>query len=233
MCNASFDSTTSALVRRQRRLLCRHQIAAAAALILAASAEAQLPSTPILQNAWASSGTVGAIDIGGGTDGTSYAGAVSFGASRLQISGGLGYQTRTGMRARTGYGVRAAMLFGGANSTLGFGAFAGIGGGNTSSTATDSATSTTQIPLGVAVGWRKAFGETHGLSVYADPAYVMYSGGSKSGGLFRLGLGADVGITSSLGATVGAELGATRARGIGGPSGVLFGAGLSYAFGRR
>lgn len=201
--------------------------------MLAVSAEAQLPSTPILQNAWASSGTVGAIDIGGGSDGTSYAGAVSFGASRFQFSGGLGYQTRNGMGSRTGYGARAAMLFGGANGAFGFGAFAGIGGGNGSNTAADSVTSTTQIPLGVALGWRKAFGETHGVSVYADPAYVMYSGGSKSGGLFRLGLGADYGITSSLGATVGAELGATRARGLGGPSGVLFGAGVSYAFGRR
>lgn len=192
-----------------------------------------MPSAPILQNVWASHGLVGAIDFGSGGDGSVYAGAISFTASRLQISGGLGYQSRTGLKSRGVYGVRAAIPFGGASSTFGFGAFAGIGGGNTSSTAVDSAANKTEIPLGVAVGWRKAFGGTHGLSLYADPAYVLYSGGSKSGGLFRAGLGADFGITSSLGATVGVELGATRPRGVGGPSGVLYGAGVSYAFGKR
>ena len=211
--------------------MCR--IGTTAALALAASAEAQMPNAPLLQNAWATSGTVGAVDIGGGTDGTAYAGAISFGASRFQLSGGLAYQTRNGFGARTGYGLRGAMLFGGANSTFGFGAFAGFGGGNTSRSGADSAASSTQIPIGAALGWRKAFGGAHGVSVYADPAYVLYSGGSKSGGLFRVGLGADFGISSALGATVGAELGATRARGLGGPSGVLYGAGVSYAFGRR
>lgn len=209
------------------------RISAAATVVVAVSADAQMPSAPILQNVWATRGVAGAVNVGGGSDGSVYAGAVSFSASRLQLSGGIGYETRTGMSSRAVYGVRAAMPFGGASSAFGFGAFAGIGGGPTSSTAADSAANTTEIPLGVAVGWRKPFGATHGVSVYADPAYVLYSGGSKSGGLFRVGLGADFGVTSSLGVTVGAELGGTRARGVGGPSGVLYGAGVSYAFGRR
>jgi hypothetical protein len=200
---------------------------------VAAGAGAQMPSAPILQNVCSSRGLVGAVDFGGGSDGSVYAGAISFAAARLQISGGIGYQNRTGLKGRGVYGVRAAIPFGGASSTFGFGAFAGIGGGNASSTGADSAANKTEVPLGVAIGWRRAFGGTHGISLYADPAYVLYSGGSKSGGLFRAGLGADIGITSSLGATVGAELGATRARGVGGPSGVLYGAGVSYAFGKR
>jgi len=233
MYDASFDGQTDGLSPRERGLLWMLRLAAIAAVVVAASAGGQLPSAPILQNVWANHGLVGALDFGGGSDGSVYAGAISFTAARLQISGGLGYQTRTDMKSRTVYGVRAAMPFGGASSSFGFGAFAGIGGGNTSTTGADSAANTTQVPLGVAVGWRKAFGGTHGISLYADPAYVLYSGGSKSGGLFRVGLGADIGITSSLGATIGAELGATRARGVGGPSGVLYGAGVSYAFGKR
>lgn len=232
MYDASFDDRNG-MSRSERGLLWTLRLAAAAAVILAASANAQMPSAPVLQNAWSAPGAVGAVNISGGADGTAYAGAVSFGASRFQFSGGIGYQSRTDMPARSGYGLRAAMLFGGANSAFGVGAFAGVGGGNTSSTGADSVANKTEIPLGVALGWRKAFGGTHGVSLYADPAYVLYSGGAKSGGLFRVGLGADFGITSSIGATIGAEFGATRPRGVGGPSGILYGGGISYAFGRR
>jgi hypothetical protein len=85
----------------------------------------------------------------------------------------------------------------------------------------------------VAIGWRRAIGGSHGLSVYATPNYVFFSGGSKTGGLFRAGIGADVGITGSLGVTGGAEFGGTRGRAVGGPSGVLYGVGVSYAFRRQ
>jgi hypothetical protein len=65
------------------------------------------------------------------------------------------------------------------------------------------------------------------------PAYVLFSGGTKGGGLFRAALGGDVGITSSLGATLGIEFGGKRPRGLGGPTGSLYGFGLSYALGHR
>ena len=233
MDDLSFDTDAGGATRRQRWLLRAVRIAAGSVLIVAPFANAQMPSAPILQNVWATHGLVGAVNVGGGSDATVYAAAVSFAASRLQFSGGLGYQTRTGMSSRTVYGIRAAMPLGGVNSAVGFGAFAGIGGGPTSRTAADSAASTTEVPLGVSVGWRKAFRGARGASLYASPAYVLFSGGSKSGGLFRVGAGADVGITNALGATLGAELGGTRARGIGGPSGVLYGVGVSYAFGKR
>jgi hypothetical protein len=236
MYDASFDHENSGLSRRDRNWLWVIRLSAAVAVILAASAEAQMPDAPVLQNAWASPGMVGAINIGGGSGGTVYAGAVSFAAgSRLQLSGGLGYQTRTGARARTVYGLRAAVPFGGATSAFGFAAFAGVGGGSGTGSggAVDSLASTTQVPIGASLAWRRGFSKMRGVSVYASPSYVLYSGGSKSGGLVRLGLGADLGLTNTTGVTVGAELGQTRPRGVGGPSGVLFGLGVSYAFGRR
>jgi hypothetical protein len=78
-----------------------------------------------------------------------------------------------------------------------------------------------------------AVGASHGVSVYGAPAYVLFSGGSKNQGLFRASIGADLGLTRALGATVGVEFGATRPRGIGGPSGTLYGVGVSYALGHR
>jgi hypothetical protein len=235
MYDASFDTENSGLSTSARRWLWMIRAAAVAALFLATSAGGQMPDAPVLQNAWSTPGLVGAVDVGGGSGGTAYAGALSFTAgARLQFSGGIGYQTRTGMSARTVYGVRAAMPFGGPTSSFGIAPFAGVGGGSSAqSVAADSVVSTTQVPIGLALGWRRAIGATHGVSLYTSPSYVLYSGGSKSGGLVRIGLGADVGLTNNMGITVGTELGQTRPRGVGGPSGVLFGLGVSYAFGRR
>jgi hypothetical protein len=226
MYDASFDRS---------RFIWAIRIAAIAAVVYAASADAQMPGMPVLQNAWASPGLVGALDIGGGSDGTTYAGAIGWtpGSGRFQLSAGIGARSVTGSGSRTAYGARLALPFGGASSTFGFAAFAGLGGSSGGTKTTDSTASTTQIPLGAAIGWRRGIGSNHGISVYADPSYVLYSGGSKSGGLFRAAIGADVGVTSSLGATVGVDFGGTRARGFGGPSGTQYGLGVSYAFGKR
>lgn len=202
------------------------------ATLVATSLGAQMPGAPILQNAWASPGVVGAIDYGGGK-GSVYAGALAWASAtaRFQLSGGFGVRSQSGVGSNSVYGVRAAMPFGGAASPIGFGAFAGVGGGKTNKA--DSTASDTQVPVGVAVGWRRAVGASHGFSVYASPAYVFLTGGSKSGRVFRTGLGVDLGITKALGATVGAEVGAKRAAGLGGPTGTLWGVGVSYAFGKR
>ena len=211
----------------------------------------QIPGAPVLQNVWATPGIVGALDIGTGSGGSVYAAAGSWtpGSGRFELSGGVGFQKVGGNAGSRGvYGVRAAIPFGRASSTFGFGAFAGIGGGpgkivSTQDTAftpggplvttVDSATSTLQIPVGVAVGWRRAIGGTHGVSLYASPSYTFFSGGGGgSGGLIRVAIGADFGITSKLGATAGVEFGAKRERGFGGPTGSLLGLGLSYAFSR-
>jgi hypothetical protein len=210
-----------------------------AGLAVAAGAsisQAQLPGVPVLQNAWATPGIVGALDIGGGSDGSVYAAAGSWtpGSGRFQVSGGAGFQSRIGEGSRGVYGARVAIPLGGASSTFGFGAFAGIGGGSGGKTTVpDSAASTLEIPIGAAIGWRHAIGASHGVSVYATPSYVYFSGGSKNKGLIRTAFGADIGVTRSIGATVGVEFGQTRARGLGGPSGSLYGLGVSYALGHR
>jgi hypothetical protein len=200
-------------------------------------AGAQLPGAPVLQNAWATPGIVGAINIGGGSDGTVYAAAASWtpASGRFEISGGAGSLSRTGAGSRGVYGIRLAMpVMGGPTSSFGIAAFAGAGGGGgTRSGPSDSTASTTQIPVGAALAWRRAIGATHGFSVYASPSYTFLSGGSKTGGLVRAAIGADVGITASIGVTGGIEFGQTRARALGGPSGTLYGLGVAYAFGHR
>ena len=218
----------------------------------------QIPGAPVLQNAWATPGIVGAIDVGGGSGASVYAAAASWapGSGRFQLSGGGGIETGSGTKSRGVYGLRVAMPLGGASSTFGFAAFAGVGGGpsrvtsfttcpagfpcpvcptgpSTCPSVTDSVTSTAEVPVGVAAGWRHAIGATHGVSLYATPSYVFFSGGTKGRGLFRAALGGDVGITSSLGATLGIEFGGKRPHGLGGPTGSLYGFGLSYALGHR
>jgi hypothetical protein len=204
--------------------------------ISASVARAQLPGVPVLQNAWATPGIVGALDIGGGSDGSVYAAAGSWTpvSGRFQVSGGAGFESRSGASSRGVYGARVAIPLGGASSTFGFGAFGGIGGGSGGKTAAaDSTASTLEIPIGAAIGWRHTVGASHGVSVYATPSYVYFSGGSQNKGLIRTAFGADIGVTRSIGATVGVEFGQTRARGLGGPSGSLYGLGLSYALGQR
>jgi len=234
MYDASFDAGGA------RPWLWAIRIVAVLAVILASSALGQMPGAPVLQNAWATPGMVGALDIAGGSGGSVYAAAVSWtpGAGRFEVSGGVGYGTQTGARSSGVYGARVAVPFGGASSAIGFAAFAGIGGGGgsrlTSGPQLDSLSSTTEVPIGAAIGWRHAIGAAHGLSVFATPAYVFRSGGNGGNkGLARVGIGADFGITNALGVTVGGDLGQTRPRGFGGPSGALFGVGASYAFGRR
>jgi hypothetical protein len=218
-------------------------IAVVAIGVMASSAGAQIPGAPVLQNAWATSGIVGAVNYGGSSGQNVIAGAASWspGSARFQISGGAGYETQTDFDGRAVYGARVAMPFGGKSSSFGFAAFAGIGGGaarKTKSSATNPSTSdtiasTTQVPLGAAIGYRRAIGSNHGISIYATPSYVLYSGGLKTNGLFRGAIGADVGITRSIGATVGVDFGGTRAKELGGPSTAQYGVGVSYAFGKR
>lgn len=216
--------------------------------VLTDSAGAQMPGAPVLQNAWATSGIVGALNYAGSSGQSVFGAAAGWspGSARFQISGGVGYQNRTDFDGRAVYGARVAIPFRGPTSTLGFAAFAGVGGGpagkhtvklppafDTEITITDTASSTVQVPLGVAIGYRRAFGSNHGISLYATPAWVIYSGGTKTDGLFRAAIGADVGITRSIGATVGVDFGATRAKELGGPSSARYGIGVSYALGKR
>lgn len=262
MYDASFDDQRAAISSRDRRWLWAVRLASIAAVLYAVNADAQIPGLPVLQNAWATAGMNAALDIGGG-DGSVYAGALSWtpAGGHFEVSGGAGYRSRTGAKGAPVYGLRAAIPFGSASGSFGFAAFAGIGGGGSSTTHTaapcllgvtpgcvpvvgagltdtgtvtvDSTSNSLEIPIGVGIGWRRAIGGAHGVSVYATPSYVFFTGGSKSGGLIRAALAADVGITPAIGATLGVEFGGKRPRGAGGPSGVLYGLGVSYAFGHR
>jgi len=259
MYDTSFDNSESRSA--DQAVLWGFRIAALAATIAAASADAQLPGAPLLQNGWATPGMVGAVNVAGGPGGTVYAGALSWtpAAGRVQVIGGAGIQSGPGLGSGGAYGLRVAAPLGGMSSAFGFAAFAGVGGGGTRTrtvsvpcasapqrpaacagvtdpnvvVAVDSTSSSVEVPVGAAIGWRRPIGNTRGISFYATPSYVFLSGGTRTGGLLRAGIGADVGITGSMGVTAGIELGATRPRALGGPSGTLFGVGLSYAFGRR
>lgn len=198
---------------------------------------AQLPGTPVLQNAWASPGIVVALDIGGGSGtsrGSTYAGAAAWAPSsgRFQLSGGAGMQTFSGSASRAVYGARAAVpvtqMMGG---NLGVAAFVGIGGG--ASTAGDSLRATSVIPAGIAIGYRRSVGAGgKGFSIYADPHYQYQSGPKNKKGYVRVGAGVDAGITPRFGLTVGLESGATAAAGSVGPRGMLFGIGASMKLGQ-
>lgn len=217
-------------------LLERGAVAAISLVTLgAAVATAQMPGAPVLQNAWVTPGVVGAINFASGADGTVIAAAASWSATsgRFGLSGGFGSRRVTSIGSRSVYGVRLAIPFGGQASTLGFAVFAGAGGTGGGGTASDSTQSKSEVPVGASVGWRKALGASHGLSIYASPSYVFLSGGTKSGGLVRGAVGVDVGLTKAMGLTAGADFGQTRSRAIGGPSGAVFGVGLAYAFGHR
>jgi hypothetical protein len=192
---------------------------------------AQLPGAPVLQNAWATPGMVVALDIAGGSagSGSTYAGAIGWtpGNGRFQFSGGAGMQTGAGTSSRGVFGARVAMpitqMMAG---NLGIAGFVGVGGGAGGSK--DSTRITSVVPVGVAVGYRRAIGGAgRGFSVFADPDYQFQSASKTKKGFFRVGVGVDAGITSRFGVTLGLESGATAAKGLAGPHGTTYGLGVS------
>jgi len=217
-----------------RRWLWAFRLAAIAAVVLAASSEGQIPGTPTLQNAWAAPGGVAAFDFGGGPEGQTYAVALSYAPSsaKVLLAGGYGWRNGSGTSQNGVYGLRLAFPFGSATGSFGFAAFAGVGGGPQLTTR-DTLSSTTQVPIGLSVGWRRFFGGSQGFSIYATPNYVFYSGGMENGNLMRVGIGSDIAISPAIGITLGVDLGGTRRAALGGPSGVLYGVGVSYVFKRR
>ena len=240
MFDSCFDNAHGEIPRTGRGVLWLLGIAAGALTVMAGSAGGQLPGAPVLQNAWAMPGMAAAFNMGGGGGGSVYAGAGSWtpNSGRFQLSGGVGSQTRSGIGTGLAYGFRAAVPLVGPDASVGFGAFAGIGGtsatnqsGDTTAADSIASAATTRIPVGVAIGWRHTIA-SRGFSVYATPSYVWTTGGGESAGLVRAGLGVDAGITNSIGVTGGVEFGQTRNKG-GGPSGTVYGIGVSYAFGRR
>ena len=233
-----------------RRDICLRTGAALALALLASwatPAGGQIPGAPVLQNAWATPGIVGALDVGGGSGASVYAAAVSWapGAGHFQLSGGGGIETRLGHQSRGVYGLRAAVPLGGASSTFGFAAFAGIGGGPSRTTATTLGPCRYErLPgrAGFGVQHRRSAGgrggrlasrhRRHSRCVgVCDPVVRLLLRRNQGRRNVPRGVGGRRGHHLVLGATLGIEFGGKRARGLGGPTGSLYGFGLSYALG--
>jgi hypothetical protein len=208
------------------------------AAVLSESSQAQLPGLPVLQNAFVAPGFAAAVNAGGGSGATVYAAALGWAPSsaRFQVSLGGGAFVSSGATGGA-FGLRVAMpIFSMMNGNLGVAGFAGIGGAQGPREQRGRA-GLGQAPIGAAVGYRRALGATRGFSVYAAPFFGYFrsdfgDAGAESAGLFRVSLGGDFAVTRAIGVTAGLEAGATRSDGPG-PSGVLWGVGVSYAFGRR
>jgi hypothetical protein len=134
--------------------------------------------------------------------------------------------------------LRAAVpVFSMMGGSLGVAGFLGVGGAQGPRVPLRGRAGLGQVPVGVAVAYRRALGATRGFSVYAAPFAGFFrsdfgDAGTESATLFRVSIGGDLAITRAIGVTAGLEAGASRSEGPG-PSGVLWGAGVSYAFGRR
>jgi hypothetical protein len=209
---------------------------AVAAMILLGSgrAAAQMPGAPVLQNAWASPGMVVAANIGSGA-GSLYGGAIGWspGSGRFQLSAGAGMNNPKGdAGSRVVYGARAAFpVMQMMEGKLGVAGFVGIGGGPAKST--EPTASRTHAPIGVGIGYRQAIGTAgRGFSAYLDPMYQFHRGTQDNKAYFRVAGGLDLGVSPRFGVTLGFESGATAKAGEVGPTGGLFGVGLSMKLGR-
>ena len=205
-----------------------------AAFLSAAKLAGQMPAVPVLQNAFANPGLTIALNYGRADDQQAYAGALAWAPSstRFQITAGFGWvDPQPGDRANT-WGARVAVPItkGMLQGKLGFGAFAGVGG------ASQNDVSELHVPAGASVAFRTRLGERRGISFYAAPFYswtrVKFGDESENKGLVRASFGVDVAVVPSLGLTVGYELGQNADELEPGPTGGIFGVGISYALRR-
>ena len=209
--------------------------AIAATLGAAGSCLAQMPATPVLQNAWANAGITIAADYGKAQDASAFAGALAWAPtqSRFQLSAGAGVVRADSGGSQGAYGARLSIpLLSFASGNLGTAIFGGVGVTSKSSVTRSS------FPVGVALGFRHALGTRRGISAYVAPFYVIsrIKGDSLSkptGGAMRASVGLDVTVAPQIGLTVGYETGANAKAGRPGPSGGVFGIGVSYALHRQ
>ena len=203
-----------------------------------ADARGQLPGLPVLQNAFVGPGFAAAVNVGGGGDGTAYAAALGWapGSARFQISIGAGALVADGTTGGA-FGARVAMrVFSLMDGNLGIAGFGGVGGAQ-GPRVQGARVGFGQAPVGAAVGYRRALGATRGFSIYAAPFFAYFRNdfgdSSASASLFRISVGGDFAVTRAIGVTAGLEAGGKRSGNGPGPDGVIWGAGVSYAFGRR
>lgn len=192
---------------------------------------AQLPSLPLLQNAWANGGVTVAANGGSSELGTAYAAALAWSpqARRFQISLGAGVFSPDEGSDWGAYGARVMVpIRSFASGALGVSAFAGIGGGKRDTT------SLVRVPIGLGLGYRRALGQVRSVSAYVTPFFV-WTRASISGdalerrGAARLSTAIDFALTRQIGLTAGYELGQRESAGPAGESSGVFGVALSYA----
>lgn len=205
----------------------------ACALAPASSARAQMLGAPVLQNAFANRGfTVGA-DFGASSEYKSYGGAVAWtpASAHFQLSGGVAYLDPKHASGTATYGARLMVPVLNLRSEFGVAPFVGMGGANF------SGVNDWQIPLGIALGYRRAIGTSgRGISAYVSPFYswarVRENGQTVGHGLARVSIGVDAAVLPSVGVTIGYELGQKAGDGEPGATGGIFGLGVSYALHR-
>jgi len=191
-----------------------------------------MPTIPVLQNGFTSSGMTLAVNYGSASASTAYALALGWGPSsnRFQISGAIGGVRPDTGGTWTGYGARVAIpLFSTKADQFGVAAFAGVGGGRRDTTAL------VRIPVGLGVGYRFGLGATRSVSAYASPFFVwsrVSERGARAEGdnAMRGSVAADLVLTRNVGLTLGYEFGAKTNEGAFGSTSGIFGAAVSYAF---
>lgn len=218
---------------KKNRLTC---FAALAAALTGASGVcvAQMPATPVLQNAWANAGITIAADYGKAQDASAFAGALAWAPtqSRFQLSAGAGVVRADSGGSQGAYGARLAIpIKSFASGSLGTAIFGGVG------VTSKTGVTLSSFPVGVAVGFRHALGATRGISAYVAPFYMIsrLKGDSLSttGGAMRGSVGLDITVAPQIGITVGYETGAKAKDLKPGPRGGVFGIGVSYALHRQ
>src|SRR5512138_318384 len=141
-------------------------IAAIGSGLRARDLDAQMPTVPVLQNGFVSSGMTLAINYGSASASNAYALAAGWGPAngRFQLSGAIGGVRPDTGGTWTGYGVRASVpLYSRAADRFGVALFAGVGG------ARRDTTSTVRVPVGVGAGYRFGLGATRSVAAYASP----------------------------------------------------------------
>ncbi len=198
---------------------------------------AQMLGVPVLQNGFSNPGITAAVNYGTaeGVRGYGLAGAWAPASGRFQVSGGVGGYDPDDGKAWVTYGGRVGVPLTGltGNGSFGVAPFAGLGA------ASRQGTSIMHLPVGVAAGYRRALGATRAISVYGSSFYSwtrftsdVANAETVSKGLIRFSGGLDVALLPALGVTVGYEAGQAADAGDPGPTGSIFGIGVSYAFRR-
>lgn len=203
--------------------------------VIAASAGAQVPAAPVLQNAFNNPGLAFAANFGSGTGQSFFGAAAAYGlGGRFQASGAAGAQRANGS-TRGAYGLRlAAALWSSSSGALGAGGFAGVGGApSTRINGVTTNTAITSVPVGLSIGYRRPIGTTRGISVYGSPLYRWTRSDSLgtivSSGSMRGAVGLDFAWSPSIGITAGGEFGGKSGTADSG----LFGVAVSFVPGRR